>query len=92
VARRLTARGPPPARGARRGGAWIGVGATVLAGVTVGAGALIAAGALVRTDVPPHTLWGGVPARQLRELPVEDPVSGGDAAADELLHVAGELA
>lgn len=35
---------------------------------------LVAAGAVVRCDVPPHTMWGGVPARQLQELPVEIPV------------------
>ena len=73
-------------------GTWIGAGATVLGGVTIGAGAVIAAGAVVRTDVPPHTLWGGVPARQLRELPVEQPASGGNAPAHELVDVAGEPA
>lgn len=51
-------------------GALIGIGATVLSRCVIGAGALIAAGALVRegTKVPPNTLWGGVPARQLNEL------------------------
>jgi maltose O-acetyltransferase len=76
-------------------GAWIGSGATILGGVTIGEGAVIAAGALVRCDVPPHTLWGGVPARQLRDLlerRPEDARSGGYAPAKELVHVAGELA
>jgi acetyltransferase-like isoleucine patch superfamily enzyme len=76
-------------------GAWIGAGAMILGGVSIGEGAVIAAGALVRCDVPPHTLWGGVPARQLRQLPVELPSPGrgrrsdDDAPADELVAAAG---
>ena len=47
---------------------WIGGNVTVLPGVTIGDRAVIAAGAVVNHDVPADTLWGGVPARQLREL------------------------
>lgn len=57
--------------GARIGdGALIGISATVLSRSVIGEGALIAAGALVLegTQVPPHTLWAGCPARQLKEL------------------------
>jgi maltose O-acetyltransferase len=72
-------------------GAWLGANVTVLGGVTIGEGAVVAAGALVRADVPPHTLWGGVPARFLRNLPVVD-VSGGESATHELLDVTGQLA
>jgi len=51
-------------------GALIGIGATVLSRCVIGEGALIAAGAVVMegTTVPPHTLWAGLPAKQLREL------------------------
>ncbi|MBE7465193.1 MAG: gamma carbonic anhydrase family protein [Planctomycetes bacterium] len=51
-------------------GALIAIGATVLSRCTIGSGALIAAGALVLegTDVPPHTLWAGIPAKQVKEL------------------------
>ncbi len=51
-------------------GALIGIGAIVLSRCLIGEGALIAAGAVVTegTHVPPHTLWAGCPARQLREL------------------------
>lgn len=54
-------------------GALIGIGATVLSRCTIGEGALIAAGAVVleRTVVPPHTLWAGCPARQIKELTLE---------------------
>lgn len=51
-------------------GALIGISATVLSRCVIGEGALIAGGALVLegTQVPPHTLWAGCPARQLKEL------------------------
>lgn len=51
-------------------GALIGIGAVVLTGCVVGEGALVAAGAVVmeHTHIPPHTLWAGCPAKQLRVL------------------------
>jgi acetyltransferase-like isoleucine patch superfamily enzyme len=52
-------------------GVWIGSRVTVLPGVCIGTGAVVAAGAVVTSDVPPHTLVGGVPARVLRNL---DPI------------------
>lgn len=45
---------------------WIGEGATILGGVTIGDGACIAAGAVVTKDVPPYSIVGGVPAKQLK--------------------------
>lgn len=50
--------------------ALIGIGAVVLSRCVIGQGALIAAGAVVLegTHVPPHTLWAGCPARQVKEL------------------------
>jgi gamma-carbonic anhydrase len=51
-------------------GALIGIAATVLSRCEIGEGALIAAGALVLegTKIPAHTLWAGVPAKQVKEL------------------------
>lgn len=46
---------------------WIGHGAIVLGGVTIGAGSVIAAGAVVTKDVPPCEIWGGVPAKKVRD-------------------------
>ena len=69
-------------------GAWLGANVTVLGGVTIGEGAVVAAGSLVRADVPPHTLVGGVPARVLRELPVDFPAA---AAPEQPADVVGEL-
>ena len=44
------------------------VNVTVLPGVTIGEGAVIAAGAVVNRDVPAYELWGGVPARKIKDL------------------------
>lgn len=53
--------------------ALIGIAATVLSRCVIGQGALIAAGAVVLegTHVPPHTLWAGCPAKQIKELTPE---------------------
>ena len=44
---------------------WIGYRVTILSGVTIGDGAVVAAGAVVDKDVPPFTIVGGVPAREI---------------------------
>jgi UDP-2-acetamido-3-amino-2,3-dideoxy-glucuronate N-acetyltransferase len=44
-------------------GASIGSNATILAGLTIGPGALVGAGAVVTSNVAPHTIVAGVPAR-----------------------------
>lgn len=49
-------------------GSWIGAGVTILGGVTIGAGCVIAAGAVVVDDCAPDGVYGGVPARLIREL------------------------
>ena len=51
------------ARTVVRRGATIGANATIVCGVEVGAYSLIGAGAVVTSDVPPHRLVVGVPAR-----------------------------
>lgn len=46
---------------------WIGFRATIRAGVTVGTGAVIGMGAVVTKDVPPYSIVGGNPAREIRK-------------------------
>jgi acetyltransferase-like isoleucine patch superfamily enzyme len=45
---------------------WIGNNVTIIAGVTIGKGAIIAAGALVNKNIPACEIWGGVPAKKLK--------------------------
>lgn len=45
---------------------WVGNGCTLLGGITIGKGAIIAAGAVVTKDVPPCEIWGGVPAKKIK--------------------------
>ncbi len=46
---------------------WIGTGAIVLQGVTIGDGAVVAAGAVVTKDIPANEVWGGVPAKKIKD-------------------------
>jgi maltose O-acetyltransferase len=49
-------------------GCWIGANAVILPGVKIGKGCIIAAGATVANDCKDNCLYGGVPARIIREL------------------------
>ena len=51
---------------------WIGRAAIVLPGVSIGDHSVVAAGSVVTRSVPPGALVGGNPARQLKELAVEE--------------------
>ena len=48
---------------------WIGTHVVILPGVTIGKGAIIAAGSIVNKDVPPYEIWGGAPARFIKQRP-----------------------
>ena len=60
-------------------GVWLASGCTVLGPCTIGDNAIIAAGAVVipGTDVPPDTLYGGVPARLIRKLDTSEATEHG---------------
>ena len=54
--------------------AFVGMGATVLDGAVVEEGAMLAAGALLTPNkrIPRRELWGGRPARKMRDISDED--------------------
>ena len=54
--------------------ATVGVNVVIMAGVEVGDGAVVTSGAVVPpgTRIPPAELWGGVPARKLKDLAPTD--------------------
>lgn len=45
---------------------WIGYRAVIMAGVNIGDGAIVGACSVVTKDVPPYTIVGGNPAREIR--------------------------
>ncbi|MFJ5621976.1 CatB-related O-acetyltransferase [Peribacillus loiseleuriae] len=47
--------------------AWIGMNAMIMPGVTIGVGAIVAAGSVVAKDVPPYTIVGGNPAKEIKK-------------------------
>ena len=46
---------------------WIGYEAVIMAGVHIGDGAIVGTRAVVTKDVPPYTIVGGVPAKEIRK-------------------------
>jgi acetyltransferase-like isoleucine patch superfamily enzyme len=60
-------KGPTIRRGARVGG-----GAILCPGIEIGEEAFVGAGAVVISDVPPHAVVVGNPARRIREVPDDE--------------------
>ncbi len=56
-------------------GASIGSGSTILCNVTIGENAIIGSGSVVTKDVPPNTIVAGNPARIVRKIDEEQPLS-----------------
>ena len=50
----------------------IGSNATILSGVSIGEWSVVAAGAVVTKDVPPMTVVGGVPAKDIKKVNVQE--------------------
>ena len=46
---------------------WIGANVTILKGVTIKEGSIVAAGSVVTKDVDPYSIYGGVPAKKIRD-------------------------
>jgi acetyltransferase-like isoleucine patch superfamily enzyme len=47
---------------------WIGANATILKGVTIGINSVVAAGSVVTKDIPDNCIYGGVPAKHIKNL------------------------
>lgn len=48
---------------------WLGANSVVLDGAHIGRGAIVAAGSVVTGNIPPYEIWGGVPAKRIRDRP-----------------------
>lgn len=46
----------------------IGANAIIMPGVTIGENSIVGCGAVVTHNVPPNTVWGGVPAHQIETI------------------------
>lgn len=46
---------------------WIGAGAILLPGVTIGKMSIVGAGSVVTKDVPPYSVYAGVPAKFIKK-------------------------
>ena len=46
---------------------WIGAGSIIMSGVTIGDGSIIAAGSVVTKDVEPYCIYGGNPAKKIKD-------------------------
>lgn len=46
---------------------WIGSDVKILGGVKIGDGAVIATGAILTKDIPSYEVWGGVPAKKIKD-------------------------
>lgn len=55
-------------------GATIGVHCVIMPGVCVGENAVVVAGSVVKmdTNIPPNELWGGMPARKIKDIELDD--------------------
>lgn len=54
---------------------WIGSNAVITQGVTIGEGAVVAAGAVVNRNVAPYTVVGGVPAKLIKKVALQERAS-----------------
>ncbi|MDD4938256.1 MAG: CatB-related O-acetyltransferase [Candidatus Shapirobacteria bacterium] len=51
---------------------YIGYNVTILGGVKIGNGSIIAANSLVNKDIPPYTIYGGVPAKFIKNKKIKN--------------------
>lgn len=47
---------------------WLGANTIITKGVTIGDGSVVAAGGVAVSNIPPHFLYGGLPAKKIKEI------------------------
>jgi maltose O-acetyltransferase len=47
---------------------WCGQRVTILLGVTIGDNVVVAAGSVVNKDIPSNTVYGGIPAKKIKDI------------------------
>jgi acetyltransferase-like isoleucine patch superfamily enzyme len=68
---------------------YIGVRSIILPGVTIGENSIIAAGSIVSKDVPPNSVFGGVPAKFIKSS--HDYLEGIKSRSLKLGHLKGKV-
>lgn len=48
---------------------WVGANVVITMGHKIGKGSIIAAGAVVTQDIPEYQIWGGIPAKKIKDRP-----------------------
>ena len=51
-----------------KAGSWIGANVIILPGVIIGENSVVAAGSVVTKNVEPYTIFGGVPAKKIKDI------------------------
>ena len=46
---------------------WIGMGCIIKAGIKIGNGSILGMGSVLTKDIPPYEIWGGNPARKIKD-------------------------
>lgn len=49
-------------------GVWLSSGVIVNPGIKIGEGSVVAPGSVVTKNIPPFELWGGVPAKKIKDI------------------------
>ena len=53
---------------------WIGANAVILSNVTIGRGTVVGSGAIVTHDIPPYSIYTGVPEKKIRKRFLDDEI------------------
>lgn len=54
---------------------WIGHGVTIMRGIKIGNGSIVAANSVVTKDISAYEIWGGIPAKKIRNRFNESEIS-----------------